>query len=384
MIINRELRKILVTYSREFRAVLIVGPRQSGKTTLAKSVFHPAKPYVSLENPDERLLAHSDPRAFLARFPKGAILDEVQRAPELLNYLQEILDTTDRNGLFILTGSNNILLLESVSQSLAGRIGVLDLLPLSYRELRKSFRDLNTFELMLKGGYPEIHQKRRQHSLWYQSYTRTYVERDVRLIKNIDNSLLFTKFLKLCAGRIGQQLNVSALSNDSGIDIKTVNSWLSILEQTYIIRLLPPYYRNFNKRLVKSPKLYFIDTGLACSLMSLKSPEELEISPFRGALFENFIVSEVFKNELNSSGGTQLYYWRDNKGVEIDLIIDSEQGFVPVEIKSAQTFSEDFLRGINRFKQYSGIERGKVVYDGSLEFTSSAGDAVQNWRTFLK
>ncbi len=366
----------------QFRAVMVVGPRQSGKTTLVRTTFAD-KPYASLENPDERLLAERDPRAFLGRFPDGAVLDEVQRAPSILNYLQEILDNTEKDGLFILTGSNNILLQENISQTLAGRVGVLDLLPLSFKELKQAGIDMGLDELILKGGYPEVHGKGRDPKAWYPAYVRTYVERDVRQVKNIENTLLFTRFLRLCAGRVGQMLNASALSNECGIDVKTVNAWLSVLESTYVIKMLTPFHRNFNKRITKSPKLYFVDTGLACSLLGIRSVNELALSHFRGALAENLVVVEAWKNALNAGRHDAFHYWRDNKGVEVDLIVDSGQDFMPIEIKSAKTFSEDFLKNINKFQEYAGGSAGTLLYDGTMEFTTSDNVRVCNWKTFL-
>ncbi len=380
--LNRELTSSLKLYAQEFRSVLLVGPRQSGKTTLVRQCF-PEKPYISLENPDERMLADSDPRAFLGRFPQGAILDEIQRVPKLFNYLQEILDNSKKDGLFILTGSNNILLQDSLSQTLAGRMGILDLLPLSYRELSAEYRNKTLSELILQGGYPEIISKNRQANLWYSSYVRTYVERDVRQLKNIENAMLFTKFLKLCAGRIGQQLNISALSNECGIDVKTVNSWLSVLESTYIIKLLQPFYQNFNKRIVKTPKLYFIDTGLACSLLSIRKKEELAHSHFRGALVENYLISECIKNGLNTQTGQAFYYWRDNKGLEIDLIIQNADLVELIEIKAAQTYTDDFTKNLRAIMKLGEINESYVLYDGLLEFEKSEGIRVWNWRSFL-
>lgn len=381
--IPRDISALLESYAREFRAVMLVGPRQSGKTTLVKETFRD-KPHVSLENPDERLLAQNDPRAFLNRFPEGAILDEIQRVPELFNYLQEIIDHSEKDGLFILTGSNNILLQESVSQSLAGRMGLIDLLPLSYRELKDhGAAGYSLNELILKGAYPEIYQKNRKPDLWYASYLRTYVERDVRQIKNVENSLLFSKFLKLCAGRIGQQLNVSSLSNECGIDVRTVQSWLSILEMTYVVKLLPPYYNNFNKRIVKAPKLYFYDTGLACALLSIRKTEELALTPFRGALVENFVIMECIKNNQNFDLGQMFYYWRENHGIEIDLIIDTGSAFRPVEIKSAQTYHPEFKKNLLKIMELSGVREGRVLYDGAQEFKGSDGVEVLNWRSFV-
>lgn len=380
--LDREAAPLLLRYAAQFRAVLVVGPRQSGKTTLVRSVF-PQKPYASLEDPDQRMLAEEDPRAFLSRFPDGAILDEVQRTPLLLNYLQGILDRTDRNGLFILTGSNNILLQENVSQSLAGRVGILELLPLSFRELHAADRPRGLDTFIRTGSYPEVHARGREPEAWYAAYLRTYVERDVRQIKNITDTLLFTRFLRLCAGRIGQALNVAALSNACGIDVKTVNAWLSVLESTYVIKLLQPYHRNFNKRVTKSPKLYFVDTGLACSLLGIRRIGELQLSHFHGALVENLIIMEVLKNGLNTGAGEQLYYWRDNKGVEVDLIVEQGTSFLPVEIKSAQTWTAEFTHGLQRFMSYSGASTGVVLYDGEMEFTTAQGVRVCNWRTFL-
>ncbi len=378
----RDIQDLLRYYGKQFRSVMLVGPRQSGKTTLAKMVF-PTKKYVSLENPDERNLALNDPKAFLNRFPNGAILDEVQRAPELLNYLQEILDNTTEDGLFILTGSNNLLLQENVSQTLAGRIGVLDLYPLSYRELQNKEREYTLNELILRGFYPEIHQKNRNPALWYQSYLRTYVERDVRQIKNIDNAMLFFKFLRLCAGRVGQTVNMTALSNECGIDVKTVESWLSVLEKTFVIKMLPAYFNNFNKRLVKLPKLYFVDTGLACSLLSIKKESELDVSHFRGSLVENLIIMEFMKNNANLNLGQQFYFWRDNKGLEIDLIVQSANQLIATEIKSAQTFSSDFIKGLKKFNALSGEPGGLLIYDGEMEFTSHDLIKVANWKSAL-
>lgn len=380
--LQREQSTLLQHYAKQFRAVLVVGPRQSGKTTLVRTVF-PKKPYASLEDPDQRMLAETDPRAFLARFPEGAILDEVQRTPSLLNYLQAVLDATDRDGLFILTGSNNILLQENVSQTLAGRVGVLDLLPLSFRELHQAGLSPGLDELIRLGSYPEVHGRGRSPGPWYASYLRTYVERDVRQVKNIADTLLFTRFVRLCAGRIGQLLNVAALSNDCGIDVRTVNAWLSVLESTYVIKLLQPFHRSFNKRITKSPKLYFVDTGLACALLGIRRAEELQLSHFRGALVENLIIMEVLKNGLNTGATDLLCYWRDNKGVEVDLILDQGSNYLPMEIKSAQTWAPEFATNLKRFMDYSGVSAGTVLYDGELEFTTSQGVHVRNWRTFL-
>ncbi|MFN8359486.1 MAG: ATP-binding protein [Candidatus Kapaibacterium sp.] len=379
--IHRTIEQLLVQYSREFRALAVVGPRQSGKTTLVRSVFA-HKPYISLENPDELLLASSDPRAFLNRYLGGAIIDEAQRVPALFSYLQQILDETSEDGLFILTGSNNFLLQQSVTQSLAGRIGYIDLLPLSYNEINSlGLPDLSTNQLILQGCYPEIYDKQRSHQIWYPAYIRTYVERDVKLLRNIDNTLLFTRFVQLCAGRIGQQLSVSALSNECGIDVKTVQAWLSILQSSFIIYLLPPHFKNFNKRVVKTPKLYFTDTGLACSLLGIRSENEVSNSHFRGALFENYVVNELLKHKFNTGSPVNLYYWRDSLGVEIDILLDTGRTLYPIEIKASETFQESHLKPMQQWQRISKITRGLLLYDGEQEFDRQDSVNVRNWRS---
>jgi uncharacterized protein len=378
--VKRNAEKWLRLLAKEFRSVAVVGPRQSGKTTLVKAVF-PRKPYVSLEDPDERLLADNDPRAFLARFKNGAIIDEAQRVPALFSYLQKILDNTKKDGLFILTGSNNFLLQESISQTLAGRIGYMDLLPFCYNELTQFPRKKeSTNQLIWKGCYPEVHDRDRNPSVWYPAYIRTYVERDVRQLKNITDTILFTRFLQLCAGRIAQQLNTATLASECGIDVRTVQNWLSVLESSFVIFMLRPHHKNFNKRLVKTPKLYFYDTGLACSLLGIKSEREIENSHFRGALFESYVVVECLKNKHNSGSQTTYYYWRDNKGVEIDLLAENGKKLLPIEIKSAQTYRDDFLTNMHKWNDYAGQSGGILLYDGPQSFSRSDKISVANWR----
>lgn len=378
--IQRNAEKWLRLLAKEFRSVAVVGPRQSGKTTLAKDVF-PKKPYVSLEDPDERLQAETDPRSFLERFKNGAIIDEAQRVPSLFSYLQKILDDTKKDGLFILTGSNNFLLQASISQTLAGRIGYIDLLPFCYGELEKlNLKNISTNQLLWRGCYPEIYDRNRNPNLWYPAYIRTYVERDVRQLKNIADTISFTRFLQLCAGRIGQQLNTAALANECGIDVRTVTNWLSILESSYVVFLLKPHHKNFNKRLVKTPKLYFYDTGLASSLLGIKTENEVVNSHFRGALFENLVITECFKNKYNNGGQVNYYYWRDNKGIEIDLLIESGKKLLPVEIKSAQTYRDDHLGNMHKWNGYAKQTGGILLYDGPQSFTRSDKITVANWR----
>lgn len=379
----RLAEKLLKQYSRQFRSIAVVGPRQSGKTTLVKKTF-PAKPYVSLEDPDERMFASTDPRAFLARFKNGAILDEAQRAPELFSYLQGLLDNTKKDGLFILTGSNNFLLQQSVSQSLAGRIGYIDLLPLSYKEIIQfEKKEFLTSELMWKGGYPEIYDKNRKPATWYPSYIRTYIERDVKQISNIGNTILFNRFLQLCAGRTGQQLNIASMSNECGIDIKTVQAWLSILQSSYIIYLLPTYHKTYNKRVVKTPKLYFLDTGLACSLLGIRQESEIVNSHFRGALFENFILLEILKQKYYRGSASGIYYWKENNGLEVDILIDTGKKIIPIEIKMAETFTDGHLKNIRHWNKISDNSGGYLLYDGEKDFTLSDKITISNWRNII-
>lgn len=378
--INRSAEQLIKKHIRQFRSLAIVGPRQSGKSTLAKKMF-PAKPYVSLENPDIRLWATEDPRGFLNNYPNGAVIDEAQRVPALFSYLQQILDETKKRSLFVLTGSNNFLLQASITQSLAGRIGYIDLLPLTFAEIQQFGKtEYSIFELMLKGSYPEVYDKKLKPPIWYSAYIRTYVERDIKQLRNIENSIVFNKFLKLCAGRSGQMLNVASLSNECGIDVKTVNAWLSILQSSYIIHLLPPHYNSFNKRIVKSPKLYFIDTGLACHLLGIKNENELSLSHFKGALFENFIIMQLLKQKHNNGSDTELYYWRDNKGIEIDVLMDKGKKLIPIEIKAADTFQPEYLKSIMQWNGFSNNQGGLLFYSGEISFTTASKVKVMNWR----
>lgn len=378
--VYREAKKWLRILAKEFRSVAVVGPRQSGKTTLVLETFG-KKPYVSLEDPDERQMADSDPRAFLDRFKNGAIIDEAQRVPALFSYLQKILDNTKKDGLFVLTGSNNFLLQESISQTLAGRIGYIDLLPFCYSELTQvPIKKENTDHLILKGCYPEVHDRERNPAVWYSAYIRTYVERDVRQLKNITDTILFTRFLQLCAGRIGQQLNLVSLANECGIDVRTTQNWLSVLESSFVVFFMKPHHKNFNKRLVKTPKLYFYDTGLACSLLGIKSEKELTNSHFRGSLFESYAIAECFKYKHNTGSQTSFYYWRDNKGVEIDLLAENGRKLLPIEIKSTQTFREDHLSHLRKWNDYASQRGGVLIYDGPQSYTSSDGISIANWR----
>lgn len=361
--IYREAEKELQLLSAQFKAVAVTGPRQSGKTTLVKKVFK-EKAYVNLENPDLRQFAREDPRGFLSNYPDGAILDEVQRVPELFSYLQQILDEKEQNGSFILTGSNNFLLNSNISQSLAGRVGYLFLLPLDIGEINPGANMSN--QLIFKGGYPEIYQKDIDPKKYYDNYIRTYVERDVRLLKNITDLYTFERFLRLCAGRTGQLLNMSSLAADVGVDVKTIGSWLGVLEASFIAFRLYPYHENYNKRIVKMPKLYFYDTGLASALMGIEDVSQLTIHPLRGGLFENLVVVDFLKRLYNNGKQNNLYFWRDNIGNEVDLLIKKEANRYPVEIKSAQTISDEFFKGIRYWNKLTNTEGGYLVYAGDM------------------
>ncbi|WP_223550132.1 ATP-binding protein [Aestuariivivens sp. NBU2969] len=358
----REAQQELLSLSKQYKAIAVIGPRQSGKTTLVKAVFS-GKPYVSLENPDTRNFALEDPRGFLDQFPNGAILDEVQRTPELFSYLQQVLDDNVGVSQFILTGSNNFLLQQNISQSLAGRVGYLNLLPFTLSEI-KDIAPKSIHEKLFKGFYPPLYDKPFEIQKWFSNYIRTYIERDVRQLKNIENLVVFERFMKLCAGRVGQLLNKSALAIEVGVDSKTIESWIGILEASFILFRLPPHHHNFNKRIVKMPKLYFYDVGLACALLGVQNANQLELHPFKGSLFENMVVVELLKQRLNKGKLNNLYFWRDNKGNEIDIIIDNFDELMPIEIKSGKTITQDYFKGLKYWNEMTGFKGGKVIYGG--------------------
>lgn len=376
--LSRTAQKQLERLAEQFKAVAVIGPRQSGKTTLVRACF-PDKPYVSMENLDTRRFALEDPRGFLKQHQDGAILDEAQRTPELFSYLQQILDESNQQGLFILTGSNNFLLQENISQSLAGRIGYLQLLPFSINELPRS--DINDLDgILFKGGYPPLYDGNFDINTWFANYIRTYVERDVRQIKGITDLLVFERFVRLCAGRTGQLLNMNSLAVEAGIDSKTVASWISVLESSFIVYRLKPHYKNFNKRLVKMPKLYFHDTGLACALLGIREPQTLNLHTSRGALFENFIISEILKSRLSNGHQPDIYFWRDSRGHEIDLLMEEKGKLLPIEIKSGMTVQPEFFNGLEYWRKLSGEEAGTLVYGGEQPQLRSNGISVIPWR----
>lgn len=381
--IQRAAKDKLTDLASKFKAVAVTGARQTGKTTLVKQVFK-GKPYLSLENPETRNFALEDPRGFLASYPKGAILDEVQRTPELFSYLQEILDNSKVKGLFILSGSNNFLLQQNISQTLAGRVGYINLLPFSIEELKKSkLLPKDDDQLMLKGFYPPIYDQEIPPLDWCPNYIRTYIEKDVRQIKNITDLIVFERFIKLLAGRSGQELNNSALAVETGVDVKTIQSWIGILESSFIIYLLKPHFKNFNKTIVKRPKIYFYDTALVCYLLGIRNVSQLKMHPLRGSIFEGMVVTELIKKRTNAGLPINLYYWRDKTGHEIDVIIDNGGKLLPIEIKSGKTLNSEFFKNIEYWSKLSGAEKSVLLYAGEQNQKRTTGKEILNWRNLV-
>lgn len=377
--IPRDASDALLRLEKVFPVVAITGPRQSGKTTLVRAVFA-HKPYVSLEDPDELEFALQDPKGFLFRFPDGAIIDEVQRCPALFSYIQTIVDKDKRRGLYILTGSQQFGLLSKITQTLAGRVGLLQLLPFCINELRAGKVSIPALdELLFKGLYPPIYDRDIPPDIWYSNYVMTYVERDVRQLLNVKDLSIFQRFVRMCAARIGQLLNLSQLANDCGITHNTARSWLSVLEASYIVFILHPHHRNFGKRLVKTPKIYFYDTGLASWLLNIQDSGHLSIHPMRSFLFEGLVICEILKKRYNSGLTSNLFFWRDNVGTEIDLIIEIGETLIPVEIKSGQTITEDYFKGINKWLKFADPKaKPYLVYAGDKEYVRS-GINILSW-----
>ena len=379
--IKRKITSRLLQLAGLYPVVTLTGPRQSGKTTLVKHTF-PEYTYRTLEDPDTLTNAKNDPRGFLKGYKNGLIIDEAQRVPDLFSYIQGIVDNTNKPGQFILTGSQNFLLLESISQTLAGRVAILKLLPLSLDELSNGkFYKQNFEKLIFKGLYPRLYSTKIVPRDFYSFYIQTYVERDVKLIRNITNQTTFVRFIRMCAGRTGQLLNITDLANSCGITQITAKSWLSILEASYIIYFLQPYHKNFNKRLVKMPKLYFYDTGLVCSLLGIKKETQLETHFAYGALFENFMINEFIKHTFNNVEEPNYFFWRDKHGKEVDLIIEMVNKEIPIEIKAGRTFSYDFFKNIKYWNKLSGNkpENSYVIFGGENDFNTSEGN-VLSWK----
>ena len=383
--IPRMVEKYVHKLLEGFPIVTITGPRQSGKTTLARAVFA-GKQYASLEDPDIRLAALDDPRSFLGRFPDGAVLDEVQRCPQLFSYLQTLVDGDGRMGLFILTGSQHFGLLSEVSQSLAGRTAFVELLPFSLSELRHAKKlppDVDQF--LHTGAYPPIYDRNVPPRAWLSAYVTSYIERDVRQITQVQDLETFQRFVRLCAGRTGQLLNLSSLSTECGITHNTAKAWISVLEASYLVFLLRPHHANFNKRLVKTPKLYFYDTGLAAWLLGIQTPEQLITHPLRGNIFETLILSELMKTAFNRGEKPALYFWRDSTGNEVDVIMEQGSGLTPIEIKSGRTLTRDSFAGLEKWTAWAGknATRPTLVYGGDKNY-SHQGIEILSWRDVEK
>jgi predicted AAA+ superfamily ATPase len=366
----REISSHLLRLASHYPVITLTGPRQSGKTTLVRQVFK-EKAYINLESLDHREFARSDPRGFLRRIPDGAILDEIQHAPGLLSYIQGIVDESRVNNLFILTGSQQFEVLNRVSQSLAGRTVLLKLLPFSFTEVINNYGITSINQLLYSGFFPRIYDQKLEPSQALQYYFETYIERDLRQLIQIKNLSQFQKFVRLCAGRIGQLLNLNSLGNDAGVSHTTAREWLSLLEASYIIFLLEPFHRNLGKRLIKSPKLYFYDTGLASYLLGIEKETQVDTHPLRGSLFENLVIAEILKFRFNQGKGANLNFYRDSNGNEADVIYNIAQEILPIEIKAGETVAPDYFKGLLSLEKVIGsYPYGRcIVYNGDHEET---------------
>jgi len=381
--INRNVETYIERVKKGFPIITITGPRQSGKTTLAKHLFYDLE-YVSLEDPQSRQFALNDPKGFLNRYNKGAVFDEVQRCPDLFSYLQGMVDEDQKPGRFVLTGSQNFGLLSNITQSLAGRTALVTLLPFSISECyRDNLPDVD--KTIFTGLYPPVHDREILPEDWYPNYVQTYLERDVRQIVSVKDLNTFQTFLRLCAARTAQLLNTSSLAVECGVSHTTVKNWISILEASYIIFRLQPHHSNFNKRLVKSPKIYFYDTGLVAWLLSIQNISQLSTHPMRGEIFETMIISEMVKSRFNQGRPSNLYFWRDYQGNEVDVIIDHGTTLIPLEIKSGKTFHPEFTKGIKKWSTLAGsLSAPPVLVYGGDESLHSSGVKVIPWNIYCK
>jgi predicted AAA+ superfamily ATPase len=376
--IKRKITEKCKKLAQKFPVITITGPRQSGKTTLTKMLF-PNKIYISLENPDQRQRALEDPKGFLRTLAKGAILDEIQRAPDIPSYLQQMVDDDPKPGRFILTGSQQFEVSQTISQSLAGRTAIIRLLPFSLEELRGKVNLQDVDEIMLKGFYPRVFHDHLEAKDFYAGYFFTYIERDLRQLSQIENLATFERFVRILAGRIGQLFNANSLANDLGVSQPTIRNWLSLLEASYIIYQLPPFFRNIGKRLIKTSKIYFYDIGLAAYLLGIETKKELRQHPLRGNLFENMLVMELIKARYNRGERLNLYFYRDRTGNEVDIVVEKALSLLPIEIKSAETANMNCLKIFKQFKNlFKETEPGVVLYGGSETRKQSDG-AFMSW-----
>ncbi len=375
--IERNIVPVLQQLATQYPVITLTGPRQSGKTTLTRRLFSD-KPYVTLEDPDSRRFATEDPRGFLMQFAQGAILDEIQRAPELTSYLQGMVDADPKPGRFVLTGSHQFELMSQVSQSLAGRTAVLRLLPFTLAEvhrLRGGMASPDLAQTLLTGFYPRIHDQRLDPSQALADYFATYVQRDLRQLAAVQDLQRFERFVRLCAGRTGQLLNLSSLGNDAGVTHSTARAWIDLLQSSYIVHLLPPWFANTGKRLVKASKLYFHDVGLACWLLGLRSAEQVARDPLWGSLFENFVIMEAMKDRLNAGETAEMYFYRDSEGNEVDLLIPVGTKMHAIEIKAGATINPDYFKGLKTFAAHQPA----VFASGCVVFGGADGQSRSNW-----
>lgn len=386
MLIDRKIKEQLSELAQYYRVITITGPRQSGKTTLCRNFFSEL-PYINLEDIPTRLEAMNDMKKFLNRFPKGVIIDEAHNLPEIFSAIQVEVDEdifqNKKDRLFIVTGSSNFSLLEKVTQSMAGRTAILTLLPLSLQELGDTAKETPTDTLILNGGYPAIWANNIPRNMLYSDYYSSYVERDARQVVNLKEITAFHHFVRLCAGRIGSEFNASALSNEVGVTSKTITSWLNILGASYIVYLLPPYYENIGKRLTKTPKIYFYDTGLASYLIGIQNETQLETHPLRGSLFENMVITEMLKELYNNRKDNNLFFYRDKSQREVDVIQWNGTNIHAFEIKSGMTFKSDYFKNIDYLKSLfkEKISRSAIIYDGTTE-NENQENGIYNFRSF--
>lgn len=375
---DRAIKEKIQVSAKSYKVLALIGPRQSGKTTLAKMTFASHR-YVSLENPDTRLRASTDPRGFLDSLSGDTILDEIQNVPEIFSYLQEIVDNKNDNRTFVLTGSNSFQLSDKISQSLAGRIRIFTILPLVYSEIPEALKPSSLDSTLLKGSYPRIYDENLQPAEWFEGYYQTYLQKDVRQIINVSDATQFDRFVRLCAGRAGALTDYHAVATELGVSQPTAVRWSSVLESSFITFRLTPHFRNFGKRVIKSPKIYFYDTGLLCQLLRIQNEDQLSLHPLRGVIFENFVISEYVKQYMNRGLTPPLYFWRDQHGHEIDLVIDSGNELIPIEIKSGATFQQDWCKNLIWFSKLQNSQQKYIVCGGESSFEYQ-DIAVGSWK----
>ena len=378
---NRELQHKLLQLSKTFLVLSVTGPRQSGKTTICKSAF-PQYGYVNLEDPMVRQQISADVKTFLLQYPQGLIIDEAHYLPDVFSYVQVVVDE-DKTRRFILSGSSNFLMMQSITQSLAGRVEITKLLPLSLRELG-NLENLSTDEIMLRGFFPAVWSNNSEPADVYRSYYLTYVQRDVMQIINIKDMSAFQQFITLCAARVGSEFIAQDLANEIGVSIPTIQSWLNVLEASYVAFRLQPFYRNIGKRLVKTPKIYFSDTGFVCFLLGIRTTEHLKTHPLRGHIFENMIVAEMLKNRFNAGEDSNLYFYRDKAKHEVDVVETHGMQMRAYEIKSAQRYNRDFFKELDYLRNIFGddVLSTQVLYDGTENFDVEE-NGILNYRKFL-